>query len=211
MWEDADSLPDAQLVPPQVKPQQQSSGSSGTQPGSTVPGPSPIGAGQSPIGHPPVSLQGPLSPPPFNSTGQPSHINYQVCCVLIVYYFVYYLMRGIRILRGIIFLLLGISAVSWFTGGAIRWHVGHTIATGGVIQHRLGTIASSSRRFIWSVSIRSEPITIYAVRAVCSVPSELVQPTKCVLAATATTTTSRAKCSHTRDVSEQLVPIPNCT
>lgn len=65
------------LVPPQVKPQQQSSGSSGTQPGSTVPGPSPIGAGQSPIGHPPVSLQGPLSPPPFNSTGQPSHINYQ--------------------------------------------------------------------------------------------------------------------------------------
>lgn len=60
-----------------VKPQQQSSGSSGTQPGSTVPGPSPIGAGQSPIGHPPVSLQGPLSPPPFNSTGQPSHINYQ--------------------------------------------------------------------------------------------------------------------------------------
>lgn len=79
LWEDADSLPDAQLVPPQVKPQQQSSGSSGTQPGSTVPGPSPIGAGQSPIGHPPVSLQaGPLSPPPFNSTGQPSHINYQV-------------------------------------------------------------------------------------------------------------------------------------
>ncbi|XP_029661455.1 protein PRRC2C isoform X10 [Formica exsecta] len=65
------------LVPPQVKPQQQSSGGSGTQPGSTVPGPSPIGAGQSPIGHPPVSLQGPLSPPPFNSTGQPSHINYQ--------------------------------------------------------------------------------------------------------------------------------------
>ncbi|XP_029661452.1 protein PRRC2C isoform X6 [Formica exsecta] len=60
-----------------VKPQQQSSGGSGTQPGSTVPGPSPIGAGQSPIGHPPVSLQGPLSPPPFNSTGQPSHINYQ--------------------------------------------------------------------------------------------------------------------------------------
>lgn len=78
MWENADSLPDAQLVPPQVKPQQQTSGSSGTQPGSTVPGPSPIGAGQSPIGHPPVSLQGPLSPPPFNSTGQPSHINYQV-------------------------------------------------------------------------------------------------------------------------------------
>lgn len=88
MWEDADSLPDAQLVPPQVKPQQQSSGSSGTQPGSTVPGPSPIGAGQSPIGHPPVSLQGPLSPPPFNSTGQPSHINYQVRCILIlIYYF----------------------------------------------------------------------------------------------------------------------------
>jgi len=85
LWEDADSLPDAQLVPPLVKPQQQSSGSSGTQPGSTVPGPSPIGAGQSPIGHPPVSLQGPLSPPPFNSTGQPSHINYQVCCVLIAY------------------------------------------------------------------------------------------------------------------------------
>lgn len=83
MWEDADSLPDAQLVPPQVKPQQQSSGGSGTQPGSTVPGPSPIGAGQSPIGHPPVSLQGPLSPPPFNSTGQPSHINYQVRCVFI--------------------------------------------------------------------------------------------------------------------------------
>jgi hypothetical protein len=87
LWEDADSLPDAQLVPPQVKPQQQSSGSSGTQPGSTVPGPSPIGAGQSPIGHPPVSLQGPLSPPPFNSTGQPSHINYQVCYILIIYYF----------------------------------------------------------------------------------------------------------------------------
>lgn len=85
LWEDADSLPDAQLVPPQVKPQQQSSGSSGTQPGSTVPGPSPIGAGQSPIGHPPVSLQGPLSPPPFNSTGQPSHINYQVR-----YHFLYY-------------------------------------------------------------------------------------------------------------------------
>lgn len=78
LWEDADSLPDAQLVPPQVKPQQQSSGSSSGQSGSTVPGPSPIGAGQSPIGHPPVSLQGPLSPPPFNSTGQPSHINYQV-------------------------------------------------------------------------------------------------------------------------------------
>lgn len=65
------------LVPPQVKPQQQSSGSSGVQPGSTVPGPSPIGPGQSPIEHPPASLQGPLSPPPFNSTGQPSHINYQ--------------------------------------------------------------------------------------------------------------------------------------
>ncbi|XP_035717368.1 protein PRRC2C-like isoform X6 [Vespa mandarinia] len=65
------------LVPPQVKPQQQSAGSNGTQPGSTVPGPSPIGAGQSPMGHPPASLQGPLSPPPFNSTGQPSHINYQ--------------------------------------------------------------------------------------------------------------------------------------
>ncbi|XP_066588319.1 protein PRRC2A-like isoform X2 [Prorops nasuta] len=60
-----------------VKPQQQSSGSSAGQPGSTVPGPSPIGAGQSPIGHPPASLQGPLSPPPFNSTGQPSHMNYQ--------------------------------------------------------------------------------------------------------------------------------------
>ncbi|KAK2582795.1 hypothetical protein KPH14_005056 [Odynerus spinipes] len=65
------------LVPPQVKPQQQAAGSNGTQPGSTVPGPSPIGAGQSPMGHPPASLQGPLSPPPFNSTGQPSHINYQ--------------------------------------------------------------------------------------------------------------------------------------
>ncbi|XP_034934414.1 protein PRRC2B isoform X3 [Chelonus insularis] len=65
------------LVPPQVKPQQQSSGSGGAQTGSTVPGPSPIGPGQSPIGHPPASLQGPLSPPPFNSTGQPSHINYQ--------------------------------------------------------------------------------------------------------------------------------------
>lgn len=87
LWEDADSLPDAQLVPPQVKPQQQSSGSSGTQPGSTVPGPSPIGAGQSPIGHPPVSLQGPLSPPPFNSTGQPSHINYQVRYIFIVHSF----------------------------------------------------------------------------------------------------------------------------
>ncbi|XP_044595576.1 protein PRRC2C-like isoform X3 [Cotesia glomerata] len=60
-----------------VKPQQQSSGSGGAQTGSTVPGPSPIGPGQSPIGHPPASLQGPLSPPPFNSTGQPSHINYQ--------------------------------------------------------------------------------------------------------------------------------------
>jgi len=89
LWEDADSLPDAQLVPPQVKPQQQSSGSGGTQPGSTVPGPSPIGAGQSPIGHPPVSLQGPLSPPPFNSTGQPSHINYQVRYVFI--FLIYYL------------------------------------------------------------------------------------------------------------------------
>lgn len=78
LWEDADSLPDAQLVPPQVKPQQQSSAGGTGQPGSTVPGPSPIGPGQSPIGHPPASLQGPLSPPPFNSTGQPSHINYQV-------------------------------------------------------------------------------------------------------------------------------------
>lgn len=99
MWEDADSLPDAQLVPPQVKPQQQSSGSSGTQPGSTVPGPSPIGAGQSPIGHPPVSLQGPLSPPPFNSTGQPSHINYQVCCVFI--FIISRINPRDRILRGI--------------------------------------------------------------------------------------------------------------
>lgn len=72
-------MPDAQLVPPQVKPQQQSSAGGTGQPGSTVPtGPSPIGPGQSPIGHPPASLQGPLSPPPFNSTGQPSHINYQV-------------------------------------------------------------------------------------------------------------------------------------
>lgn len=78
--EKSDSLPDAQLVPPQVKPQQQTSGSSvaAAQSGSSVQGPSPIGPGQSPIGHPPVSLQGPLSPPPFNSTGQPSHINYQV-------------------------------------------------------------------------------------------------------------------------------------
>ncbi|XP_051158861.1 protein PRRC2C isoform X5 [Leptopilina boulardi] len=65
------------LVPPQVKPQQQTSGGSAAQSGSSVQGPSPIGPGQSPIGHPPVSLQGPLSPPPFNSTGQPSHINYQ--------------------------------------------------------------------------------------------------------------------------------------
>ncbi|XP_058806241.1 protein PRRC2C isoform X3 [Phymastichus coffea] len=65
------------LVPPQVKPQQQTSGGGGVQPGSSVPGPSPIGPGQSPIGHPPANLQGPLSPPPFNSTSQPSHINYQ--------------------------------------------------------------------------------------------------------------------------------------
>ncbi|XP_063973669.1 protein PRRC2C-like isoform X4 [Diachasmimorpha longicaudata] len=65
------------LVPPQVKPQQQSSGGGGAQANSTVPGPSPIGPGQSPIGHPPASIQAPLSPPPFNSTGQPSHMNYQ--------------------------------------------------------------------------------------------------------------------------------------
>lgn len=209
MWEDADSLPDAQLVPPQVKPQQQSSGSSGTQPGSTVPGPSPIGAGQSPIGHPPVSLQGPLSPPPFNSTGQPSHINYQVCCVFI--FIISRINPRDRILRGTIFLLSGIPAVSWFTGGAIRWHVGHTVATGGVIQHRLGTIASTSGRFIWSVSIRSKSITIYAVRAVRSVPPEFIQSTKRVLAATATATTSRAERSHARDVPKQFVPIPHCT
>lgn len=89
--ENADSLPDAQLVPPQVKPQQQTTGGGGAQPGSSVPGPSPIGPGQSPIGHPPASLQGPLSPPPFNSSGQPSHINYQVTldiwlAVLIFFY-----------------------------------------------------------------------------------------------------------------------------
>lgn len=65
------------MVPPQVKPQQQS-GVGGQVVGATVPGPGSIGPGQSPIGHPPASLQGPLSPPPFNSTGQPSHINYQV-------------------------------------------------------------------------------------------------------------------------------------
>ncbi|XP_015113837.1 protein PRRC2C isoform X3 [Diachasma alloeum] len=60
-----------------VKPQQQSSGGGGAQANSTVPGPNPIGPGQSPIGHPPASIQAPLSPPPFNSTGQPSHMNYQ--------------------------------------------------------------------------------------------------------------------------------------
>lgn len=135
LWEDADSLPDAQLVPPQVKPQQQSSGSSGTQPGSTVPGPSPIGAGQSPIGHPPVSLQGPLSPPPFNSTGQPSHINYQVRYISFLSFIIFYKPNYEidRILKRSVLLPLGIPAISWLTSGAVRQHVGHTIATGCVV------------------------------------------------------------------------------
>ena len=93
--------PDAQLVS-QVKPQQQSLGGGGAQPGSSVTGPSPIGPGQSSIGHPSACLQGALSPPPYNSTGQPSHINYQVvqisnhqvCCLLFIavanYFFIFH-------------------------------------------------------------------------------------------------------------------------
>lgn len=119
--------------------------------------------------------------------------------------------NGIEIKKNGFIFFPGVSAISWFAGGAIRRHVGHTIATGGIIQYRLGTIAGSSGRFIRSISIGSKPIAVYAVRAVRSVSPELVQPAKRIPAATATAAASRTECPYTGNVSKQFIPIPHRT